>query len=335
MDSGLVHNLNPVIARLAGIELYYYGLAYAVGFAGIHFWLRLRRNSMGWELSDVYDFSILFSLCVLLIGRLFAVFVYHWEYYQDHLGELFYYWRGGMATHGVLLGAVLSMFLYARWRHVSFCRLADEIAIPAAFLLALGRIGNFINGQICGTVTSLWWGVKFPQIDGFRHPVTLYEALKNMMIIPILLIVSRKQKAGRGQIAAHFILWYGFLRIFTDIFRDHGAQFLGIGRNQYFNAIMAVAGLILIIVYSRLDESQRYRPSTIMSQTYEKSSMARRNPNMAIGMWFRRSIFVLVILFSLVIRSAWTPEVLEERRANRVTHCIEIDSSEIGEHKIQ
>ena len=149
-----VHNIDPTFASVLGVDLYYYGLAYSIGFLGIFIWTRMRRRELGWSLPEVYDFSILFSVGVLLLGRLFAVFVYHWEYYSGHLNELFSYWSGGMATHGVLLGGTGAVALFCRLRRKSFLRLADEIVIPAAFFMALGRIGNFVNGQIAGTTTD-------------------------------------------------------------------------------------------------------------------------------------------------------------------------------------
>ena len=318
---GFIHNMNPVFARFRGIDFYYYGLAYAVGFLGTHLWLRKRRKALGWSVSETYDFSILFSLCVLLLGRVFSVVVYHWDYYRDHPGELLSYWRGGMASHGVLLGGVGAMFLFCRLRGKSFPRVADEVVISAAFLLAMGRIGNFINGQICGTVTDAWWGVKFPNVDGFRHPVTLYESLKNLLIIPVLLVVRRRSPPGRGMMAAHFVFWYGFLRIFTDLCRDHGAELFGIGRNQYFNALMAVFGLVLIAILARRavrrgaehPARQAATEKAAGSDPGKSPSSCRETP----ASWVQRVAFTLILLFCLVVRSAWTPEVLERRRARR------------------
>ena len=299
-----IHNIDPTFASVQGVGLYYYGLAYAIGFLGIFVWMRMRRRELGWSLTDVYDFSILFSLGVLLIGRLFAVFVYHWDYYSEHVGELFSYWNGGMATHGVLLGGTGAVVLFCWLHHKSFLRLADEIVIPAAFFMALGRIGNFVNGQIAGTVTDVWWAVQFPNIEGFRHPVTLYEALKNFMLIPILFIVRRVHAPGRGIMTAHFVFWYGFLRIFADIYRDHGAHLFGIGRNQYFNALMALLGLTLMVVLAR----QKRRPKDGFQSIVTCGSER---------MWLRRIVFTAILLFSLVVRSAWTPEVLRQHRSEK------------------
>lgn len=314
-----IHNIDPTFASVWGVDLYYYGLAYAIGFLGIFIWFRMHRRSLGWSLPEVYNFSILFSLGVLLLGRLFSVFVYHWDYYSTHPNELFSYWNGGMATHGVLLGGTGAVVLFSRLHKKPFLQLADEIVIPAALFLALGRIGNFINGQIAGTATDVWWAVEFPDIEGFRHPVTLYESLKNFMLIPILIIVRRKSPPGRGIMMAHFIFWYGFLRIFADLYRDHGAQFFGIGRNQYFNGLMAVVGLILMGVLAtrakrQLPESAHLQSTRLDEALGQKLSNRENIP----ALWFRRIVFTVILLFCLAVRSAWTPEVLEEHRARAV-----------------
>lgn len=307
MDHGFIHTMNPVLVRVWGVNCYYYGLAYALGFLGVHIWLRWRRQALGWRVQDVYDFSILLALAVLLGGRLFSVMVYHWGYYRVHLSQIFSYWRGGMASHGVLLGGVAAIWVFSVCRRDTFLRIADEIAIPAAFLLALGRLGNFVNGQIVGTPTDLWWGVKFPAVEGLRHPVTLYESMKNLLLIPILFRVRKTWRPGTGGMTAHFVLWYGLLRIFCDCFRDHGAELFGIGRNQDFNAGMAVFGLVLLVFLRK-----RRRP---VEEAGEPPISVVESPSSA--RWSllpRRVILAGIVLFSLVVRSAWTPEVLEGHR---------------------
>lgn len=310
MNYGFIHTIEPVLLSIRGVNCYYYGLAYALGFLGVWGWLRWRRDTLCWSVGDVYDFSILFSLAVLLGGRLFAVFVYHWGYYRVHLLETLSYWQGGMASHGVLLGGIGAIWIFSAHRRCRFFRIADELAIPAAFLLALGRLGNFINGEIVGTPTDLWWGVKFPEVEGFRHPVTLYESLKNLLLIPILLTVQRRWRPGTGGITAHFVLWYGLLRIPCDCFRDHGAELFGIGRNQYFNAGMTAFGFALL-VYLR----KRPRPFDALREPALGAAKPTGEPRWSL--FSRGVLLAMIVLFSLVIRSAWTPQVLEEKRARR------------------
>jgi hypothetical protein len=107
---------------------------------------------------------------------------------------------------------------------------------------------------------------------------------------------------------AHFIFWYGFLRIFADLFRDHGALLFGIGRNQYFNGLMAVAGftLIMILAKRRTDQKTGLPPQSLPVSLPDREH--------APVLWFRRIAFAALLIFSLVVRSAWTPEALEEHR---------------------
>jgi phosphatidylglycerol:prolipoprotein diacylglycerol transferase len=309
-----VHNIDPVLFRFGGISFYYYGLAYSLGFLGVHLWLRWRRERIGWHLEEVYEFSIIFALGLLVCGRAFEIIFYEWEYYRAHLSQLFSYWRGGMASHGVLIGGLASIYLYGLLRKKKFLFIADLVVIPSAFLLGLGRIGNFINGQIYGTLTDVWWAVKFPVVEGLRHPVTLYESAKNFLLIPILLAVRKKSRYGDGKLLAHFLFWYGFLRIFTDYFREYGAEFLGIGRGQYFNLLMAVSGIILFVwssrggakkseVTSEQDSNQRLMAEAIPDEEIWSSKTARI---------CRRAVFAALIIFAMTIPSSWTKGVQKE-----------------------
>lgn len=315
-----VHSINPVLLRIGCIRLYYYGLAYALGLAGVHLWLWLRRSDLGWSMEELYDFSIIFSFGVLTFGRAFEIVVYEWEYYRVHLAQLLSYWRGGMASHGVLLGGVAGIVLFAKLRRTSFLRIADEVVIPAAFLLALGRIGNFINGQIYGPITDVWWTVKFPDAEGFRHPVALYESVKNFAIIPILLGVRKKCPCGSGKLLAQFIFWYGSLRVFADCFREYGTQFLSIGTGQYFNFFMALAGIGLYIWCRRINRVSNADEIKIRQlDSIEMKDCNCTGPKSGRGRLFvKKAVFALILLFSLTIASSWTQGVLKQYRNGQI-----------------
>ena len=101
-----------------------------------------------------------------------------------------------MATHGLLAGGCAGVFAFCLWRRLPFRPVFDELVIPAAMIMGFGRIGNFIDGQIVGSITTVPWAIKFPEADGFRHPVVLYDSLKNFLIIPILLWVAAARRAA-------------------------------------------------------------------------------------------------------------------------------------------
>jgi phosphatidylglycerol:prolipoprotein diacylglycerol transferase len=293
-----VHQLNPVLAEIFGVNLWYYGMAYTIGFLGVYLWFKRSQGRLEWSDREVYDLSILAALGVLVMGRAFEIVVYEWPYYREHLSQVLSYWRGGMASHGVLSGGLLGMWLFTRLRGRGFLELADEMAIPAAFLMGVGRIGNFIDGQIVGSITDAWWSVKFPDAEGFRHPVTLYDSLKNFLMIPLLLLVRRASPPGRGMLLAHFVFWYGFGRIFVDLYREYPAEFFGIGRGQYFNLLMALAGLALMLWFRSATRGQSTRKNSFGASA-ELESLTPR-------LWPRRLALLALLIFPLVIPTDWT-----------------------------
>ncbi len=298
MMGPFVHNIDPVLADLKGVYLWWYGLSYALGFLETRLWLNRVRERAGLSVSQTYSLTIYIALGILIGGRVVEVIFYEWSYYKDHLMRIPAEWLGGMSTHGVLLGAVVGMWLFCRTNQKSFLQIADELAIPGAFLMGMGRIGNFIDGQIVGRVTDVWWAVKFPDAEGFRHPVVLYDGLKNFLIIPILLIVW-KRKPPRGAVMAHFIFWYGFLRIFVDFFRVYPVTLFGLPPGQEFNILMSLAGGLMFILFSRKKKSEM----EIQAGTVSAPPTTRG------ALWFRRVVLVALMLFSLTLPSDWTQDI--------------------------
>jgi phosphatidylglycerol---prolipoprotein diacylglyceryl transferase len=299
MIGPFVHNIDPIFADLKGIYLWWYGLSYALGFLETRLWLNRVRERAGLAVSQTYSLTICIALGILLGGRAVEVVFYEWPYYKDHLLRIPAEWLGGMSTHGVLLGAVVGMWLFCRANGKSFLQIADELAIPGAFLMGMGRIGNFIDGQIVGRVTDVWWAVRFPDAEGFRHPVVLYDGLKNFLIILILLFVW-KRKPPRGVVMAHFIFWYGFLRIFVDFFREYRVSWYGLPPGQGFNIFMALAGSAMLIVFSR-----RGRNNKAEIQSTAVSAPLTRGGEL----WFRRFVLIALMLFSLTLPSDWTQDI--------------------------
>jgi phosphatidylglycerol:prolipoprotein diacylglycerol transferase len=297
MIGPFVHRIDPVLAEVGGVYLWWYGLSYSLGFLGTHLWMRRVRQRIGLTLAEVYDLSLLFALGVLFGGRAVEVVFYEWPYYAQHPSHIGAVWLGGMSTHGVLLGGIVSLGLFCWLAGRPFLSLADELVIPGAFYMATGRIGNFIDGQILGSVTSVWWAVQFPDAPGFRHPVVLYDSLKNFLLIPLLLYVRKRQSAP-GVVLAQFIFWYGFLRIPVDIFREYPTRLLGLATGQSFNIFMSLLGVGLLVWFRR-------RPVPSAPPAPRRSS-AVTGP---VGAWSRRIVFAALLLFPLIIPSDWTQDV--------------------------
>jgi len=224
-----------------------------------------------------------------------------WPFYREHPSLIPALWLGGMATHGLLIGAAAGMTLFSYLYRKPLLEIADVLVIPGAFLMGVGRLGNFIDGQIVGSVTSMPWAVQFPDADGFRHPVVLYDGVKNLLLIPYLLWV-RRTNSTPGATAARFVFWYAFLRIGIDLFRDYPTHRLALGTGQTLNLVMAGLGMLLL-VRSRLRRLGRLaaRPSTVPMAA---SAHVDVGPSV-----LQRVAFAALIVMSTTISSNWTQDV--------------------------
>ncbi len=296
-----IHNIDPVLIKVGNICLWWYGLSYFLGFLEIHIHLMRAKWRLDLTRSEVYSLSLHFLGGVLLGGRLIEVAFDEWPFYRRHVAMVPAYWLGGMASHGVMLGAAMGICLFC-WRHRKPLRLiADEFAIPGAFLLGISRIGNFIDGQIVGRVTDVCWAVKFPDAEGFRHPVVLYDGAKNLLLIPLLLLVKCLRPV-QGTVSAYFIFLYAFLRIFIDLFRDYPRHRLPMGTGQTLNIVMSVLGICLLV------------RSHLRARAARQVDVASDGPPMEVPIGnapilLKRAALTALLLFSLAIPSNWTQDV--------------------------
>lgn len=295
MPGPFTHSIDPILADFGAVHIWWYGLGFALGFAQIHRYLARHRASLLLSRRDVWTLTLYFAIGVLAGGRLVQVAFDDWPFYRAHPALIPAFWLGGMATHGLLLGAAAGVWTFARRSGTSMLALADALVIPGAVLMGMGRIGNFIDGQIVGSVTDAWWAVKFPDADGFRHPVVLYDGAKNLLLAAFLIRV-RRTTSTPGAVASRFVFWYAFPRIIIDLFRDYPTHRLALGTGQTLNIAMAIAGLVLLAIsrYRR----RRGRPAPI----------ALRIRDDAPHRW-QRVAFACVLLFCLTIPSNWTQDI--------------------------
>lgn len=296
-----VHNIDPILGTVGGVHLWWYGLSYSLGFLNIFLFVHRRRESLDFSLAQVYALTLFVTVGVLLGGRVVEVVFYEWPFYRAHPWLIPAYWLGGMATHGLLVGAVGGVVCFCRIHRRPFLTVTDALVVPAAFIMGVGRIGNFIDGQIVGSVTDVWWAVKFPDAEGYRHPVVLYDGIKNLALIPFLLWVAGR-KPHRGVLTGLFLFLYAFLRIFIDFYREYPTTLLGIATGQGLNVAMSAIGLVLVLrkVRSRSDtETERRVPPATQARLVAY-----------------RLGFVALLLFSLTIPSDWTQDI-PSRYGNR------------------
>jgi phosphatidylglycerol:prolipoprotein diacylglycerol transferase len=296
-----VHRLDPIIVSIGGLHLWWYGLGFALGFWQMHRFIQRHRTSLHLDARDAFTLSLLMTVGVLVGGRTIEILFDEWPFYRDHVGFIPRYWLGGMATHGLLIGAAAACGLFCTIRRRSFLRVADALVIPGALLMGLGRLGNFVDGQIVGGITDVWWAVKFPDAEGYRHPVVLYDGIKNLLLVPYLWRV-RVTNPTPGATAARFVFWYASLRIVLDLFRDYPTHRLALGTGQTLNLLMALVGAMLL-VRSRWRRQGRLRHSAVPDE-------AGRTPPRPV-LWWQPMLLILLLIFCLFIPSNWTQDVPE------------------------
>ena len=196
-----IHNINPVLFSVGPISVRYYGIIYALGFIIAYLVLRhfVKQGKIAhMRLADIDDYIVWLVLGVVIGARVIDYVFFYWPAIISDPVGLFRIWEGGLSFHGGLLGAALVTFWYCRKKKIVFYDLADLLVIPAALALFFGRIANFINGELWGTITNVSWCVQFPAVDGCRHPSQLYEAFYTLVIfVKLLFVHALKKKAHK------------------------------------------------------------------------------------------------------------------------------------------
>jgi len=268
--------LNPVIFEIGGFKIQYYGLMYVVAFFIVYglVLFRIKRERRFKVSSDqVSELMLNMILGLIVGGRLGYVVFYNLGYYLKHPLEIFLPFKfldgitftgiSGMSYHGGLIGIIFAGWLYVRKADLDFWTMAD-LCVPAIPLgYTFGRIGNFINGELYGRVTSASFGMVFPTApgSGLRHPSQLYEAFFEGLFLYGILWNLRHIKIPRGAMIALYIFGYGFVRFFIEFFRQPDAHigfvFMKFSLGQVLCAIMMLCGVFLYL-YLRRDESRAY-----------------------------------------------------------------------------
>jgi phosphatidylglycerol---prolipoprotein diacylglyceryl transferase len=243
--------IDPVIFRIGPLAVRWYGLMWLSGFAAAWFIIRslVRRRSLPLDADGVSD--LLFS-CILgsmLGGRLGYVLFYNPLYYLRHPLESFAIWEGGMSFHGGLLGVVVATLIFCRRRGLSILLTGDILVTAAPIGLGLGRLGNFINGELWGRVTDVPWGMVFPAGGPLpRHPSQLYEALLEGVVLFAVLWLLHRRRVAAGIPFFTFFLLYGAFRFTVEFFRQPDAHlgflWAGATMGQVLSLPMILFGLI-------------------------------------------------------------------------------------------
>ena len=285
---------DPVAIQLGPLAVRWYGLMYLLAFIQIVILgkFRARQNLLtGWHPRDVDDMLFYGVFGTILGGRLGYVLFYKPFYYFAHPAEMLAIWQGGMSFHGGFLGVLIALWLYARNRNKRWLEVTDFVAPLVPLGLAFGRLGNFINGELWGRVTSATapWAVYFPQaaaedkawITAFpqeaaarglaaiyervgmlpRHPSQLYESALEGLVLFALIWLYARHRRPLGAVSGLFLIGYGSFRFLVEYAREPdsflGTLALGMSMGQWLSLPMIVIGVLMMLwAYWRAGKAQ-------------------------------------------------------------------------------
>ena len=226
------NNFDPVAFQIFSLEIRWYSLSYIFGI--ILGWLYCKKFLIkDKKIVNLFDDLITYLIIGIIIGgRLGYVIFYNPIYYSKNLIEIFMIWNGGMSFHGGVLGTIIATYIFGKKNNINYYIFLDLIAMSAPIGIFLGRISNFINSELYGRQTDIFWAVIFKKIDNLsRHPSQIYEAFFEGIILFILLnfVFKKYFFKSPGIISSIFIIFYSLFRFLIEFTRD---QFL-CGMNGY------------------------------------------------------------------------------------------------------
>jgi len=246
--------IDPVFLRLGPLEFRWYGLMYILGFLSAYFIIKSQANKRALQISSETLSDIVFSIAlgIVLGGRAGYILFYNLSWYLSHPLKVFAVWEGGMSFHGGIVGAIISGIYIVRKKQLDFWLMADICALTVPVGLGLGRIGNFINGELYGRVTDHPWGIVFPSGGNLpRHPSQLYEAFLEGVVLLLLVWGVNRTSPPKGVVFWTVICGYGFFRFMVEFVREPDQQlgFLwgGATMGQLLSLPMFVLGAAMII----------------------------------------------------------------------------------------
>ena len=219
-------HINPDLITIGPIRVRWYGVMYILGFIASYFLIQKQRRSREIGLVGTVAQDLIFYLAIgLIVGaRLGYILFYEYNDFGSYIKnplEIIATWHGGMSFHGGLIGCVIAGWIFSRRRKIPFAALADCTIVTAPIGLGLGRLGNFINGELLGLPSNLPWAMIYP--DGGpipRHPTQLYEALVEGALLFFILWYLHKRPFKDGMMVVFFLFFYGVFRFIIEFFKE-------------------------------------------------------------------------------------------------------------------
>ena len=251
-------NISPDIFSIGPVHVRWYGVMYVLGFVASYFLIQKQERSKQIGLVGTTAQDLIFYLAIGLIagGRLGYILFYEYNDFMPYIKnplEIIATWHGGMSFHGGLIVCILAAWIFARRKKIPFAALIDSAVVTCPIGLGLGRLGNFINGELLGRPTDLPWAMIFPGGGPIpRHPTQLYESFAEGVLLFTIMWSLRKKPFKDGMMIAFFLLFYGVLRFMIEFLKEPDPQIgflLGYLTMGQILCIAMIATAIVLMLY--------------------------------------------------------------------------------------
>jgi phosphatidylglycerol:prolipoprotein diacylglycerol transferase len=255
----ILHNIDPFILRLGdGFGIRWYSIPYMLGMLFVYLSLvkAAKQKRIARLTPEISESFVLAAILAALVGaRFFHVFVFEYDRYGFDPLAWIAVWRGGLAFHGGLVGILLTVVWFSQKHGIPAYELTDRLAVPVAVALAFGRIANFINAEMYGTLYDGPFCVDYSQNqfmarppEGCRHPTQLYECAKNIVLAVFLFTLRERVRPRPGVLTWSFIGLYGWIRFFLMYVREEERVWADLTLSQIFSGMMGILGVVMLVV---------------------------------------------------------------------------------------
>ncbi len=241
--------LNPIAFDFGVLQVHWYGIMYLMSFIIVYGYLR-RQHSLQLTKTHIQDLLFTVGISLLVGARIGYMLFYNLSFYIANPAKIVAVWEGGMSFHGGFIGAMIGLIIFWAYhkKTFKFFAITDVLVGILPITLALGRVGNFINGELYGRLATAPWAVKYFGTTDYRHPSQIYEAILEIALLALLLSPPI-QKLYPGRKSALFIIGYAIIRLFVECFREPDSQIGFIFAKITLGQILTLPMLILGVVF--------------------------------------------------------------------------------------
>lgn len=247
--------MNPVAFNIGNFEIRWYGILIVLGiFVGM-FIAYYNSKKLNLDFEKIIDGFLVAFPCAIVGARAYYVF-FEFDNFKNNIWSIFNLRTGGLAIHGGLIGALIGTIIYCKFKKIEMMKYLDVVAPSLILAQAIGRWGNFMNGEAHGDVVSYEFISKFPEfiqkgmyLDGhYYNPTFLYESMWNLIIFLILMIILHKKKSNEnGVVIASYAVLYSIGRLFIESLRTDSLMIGNIRIAQFMSILGVVIGITYII----------------------------------------------------------------------------------------